>query len=157
MSLKLFAPGNRFSAGTSTSSSEIRACQIARSDPLPSITSASYPGVPFSTRKPLTLPSSLRAHTTTTSAMLPDPIQRLAPFSTYESPTRRAFVSSATESEPWSGSVRANAPSCSRRAMLGSQRCFCSSEPSIAIDFIANPDWTPRNVPRLPSPRLSSM
>ena len=41
--------------------------------------------------------------------------------------------------------------------MGGSQRSFCSSEPSIAIDFIASPDWTPRKVPRLPSPRFSSM
>ena len=76
-------------------------------------------------------------------------------------PTRRRrgerVVSSATESEPWSGSVSANAPICSRRAMAGSQRSFCSSEPSRSIDFIASPDWTPRNVPRLPSPRLSSM
>ena len=39
----------------------------------------------------------------------------------------------------------------------GSHRCFCSSEPSIAIVFIASPAWTPRNVPRLPSPRWSSM
>ena len=43
------------------------------------------------------------------------------------------------------------------RAISGSHRCFCSSEPSIAIDFIASPAWTPSNVPRLPSPRLSSM
>ncbi len=41
--------------------------------------------------------------------------------------------------------------------MGGNQRSFCSSEPSIAIDFMASPDWTPRKVPRLPSPRFSSM
>ena len=46
-----------------------------------------------------------------------------------------------------SGSVSANAPIFSSRAIAGSQRCFCSSEPSSAIDFIASPDCTPRNVP----------
>ena len=48
-------------------------------------------------------------------------------------------------------------PDLSSRAIAGSQRCFCSSEPSIAIDCIASPACTPRKVPRLPSPRLSSM
>ena len=72
----------------------------------------------FSTRKPLTWPSSSeRAHTTTTSAIEPLPIQRLAPSSTQSSPSRRALVSSATESEPCSGSVSANAPTFSSRAM----------------------------------------
>ena len=134
------------------------ACQIARDAPLPSIVTASKPGVSFSTRKPLTWPSSSeRAHTTTTSAIEPLPIQRLAPSSTQSSPSRRALVSSATESEPCSGSVSANAPIASSRAIAGSQRSFCSSEPSRSIDFIASPDCTPRNVPRLPSPRCSSM
>ena len=77
------------------------ACQIARAAPLPSIVTGSKPGMSFSTRKPLTWPSSSdRAHTTTTSAIEPLPIQRLAPSSTQSSPSRRALVSSATESEP---------------------------------------------------------
>ncbi len=63
---------------------------------------------------------------------------------THLSLSRRAEVSSATESEPCSGSVSANAPSLSSCAMLGSQRCFCSSEPSIAIDCMASPPWTPQ-------------
>ena len=131
---------------------------MAREAPLPSIVTASKPSVSFSTRKPLTWPSSSeRAHTTTTSAIEPLPIQRLAPSSTQSSPSRRALVSSATESEPCSGSVSANAPIASSRAIAGSQRSFCSSEPSRSIDFIASPDCTPRNVPRLPSPRWSSM
>ena len=83
------------------------------------------PGLSFSTRNPFTSPSwSERAQTTTTSAIDPLPIQRLAPSSTQSSPTRRAVVSSDTESEPWSGSVKANAPMASSRAMAGSQRFF---------------------------------
>ena len=41
--------------------------------------------------------------------------------------------------------------------MSGSQRAFCSSEPHIAIDSMARPACTPRNTPRLPSPRCSSI
>ncbi len=134
------------------------ACQIARDAPLPSITEAANPSLSGVTRKPLTSPSSLsRAHTTMTSAIVALPIQRLAPSITQASPSRRAAVSRATESEPWSGSVRAKAPSFSSRAIAGSQRSFCSSEPSMAIAFMASPDCTPRKVPRLPSPRCSSM
>ena len=122
------------------------------------MTSASYPAAPFSTRNPLTWPSEVsRAHTTITSAMEPLPIQRFAPSSTYPSPSRTATVSSATASDPWVGSVSANAPSRSRVAIPGSQRFFCSSEPSNQMDRIARPACTAWNVPRLPSPRLSSM
>ena len=82
----------------------------------------------------------------------------MRPFSTHPpSPSGAAEVSSATESEPCSGSVSANAPSFSIRAMAGSQRAFCSSEPHIAIDSMASPACTPRNTPRLPSPRCSSI
>ena len=133
------------------------ACQTARSEPLPSMRRASYPGVPFSTRKPLTWPSAAsRAQTTTTSAMVPLPIHFFSPLSTQVSPSRRAEVSRPTESEPWVGSVRAKAPMVVSWAIDGSHRCFCSSEPSMAMDCMASPAWTPRKVPRLPSPRLSS-
>ena len=98
-----------------------------------------------------------RAHTTTTSATVPLPIHFFFPSISQVSPSQRAVVSRATESEPWSGSVNANAPSMSTRAMPGSQRCFCCCEPSIAMDRIARPACTPRKVPRLPSPRFSSM
>jgi hypothetical protein len=99
------------------------ACQIARAAPLPWIVTASKPGVSLSIRKPLTWPSSAeRAHTTTTSAIEPLPIQRLAPSSTQPSPSRRALVSSATESEPCMGSVSANAPIASRRALDDPER-----------------------------------
>ena len=88
--------------------------------------------------------------------MLPLPIHFLRPLSTHESPSRRAVVSSETESEPWSGSVSANAPIFSA-GHAGSQRSFCSSDPHSAIERIANPACTPTKVPMLPSPRLSSM
>ena len=110
------------------------------------MTCAWYPGDPFSTTNALTCPSSvLRAQTTIRSATVPSPIHRLRPFSTQPSPSRRAEVSRATESDPWSGSVSANAPSLSIRAMSGSQRAFCSSEPHIAIEVMARPACTPRN------------
>ena len=51
---------------------------------------------------------SSRAQTTTTSAMVPLPIHFLAPLIVQVSPSRRAVASSATESEPWVGSVSAN-------------------------------------------------
>ena len=100
-------------------------------------------------------PSS-RAQMITTSANEALPIQRLSPLSTQLSPSRRALVSSATESEPCRGSVSANAPTLSSRAIAGSQRCFCSSLPSIAMVPMARPEWTPRNVLMLPSPRATS-
>jgi hypothetical protein len=50
-----------------------------------------------------------------------------------------------------------DAPSFSSRAIGGSQRCFCSAEPSMAIERMASPACTPRKVARLPSPRDSSM
>ena len=117
-----------------------------------------WPGVPFSTRNPLTFPSATsRAQTTVTSAIVPLPIHFLSPLRIQVSPSRRALVERPTESEPCSGSVSANAPSLSSAAIGGSHRCFCSSVPSAAIERIANPACTPRNVPRLPSPRFSSM
>ncbi len=60
-------------------------------------------------------------------------------------------------SDPCSGSVSAKAPSASMRAIAGSQRSRCSSEPSISIDCMARPEWTPKNVSTLPSARASSM
>jgi hypothetical protein len=124
---------------------------------LPAITLAAYPGVPFSTTKPPTLPSSSRAQTITRSAKEALPIQRLAPSSTQWSPSRRARVSRATASEPCSGSVSPKAPIFSILAMAGSQRRFCSSSPSRAMEVMASPEWTPKKVQMLPSPRPSSM
>jgi hypothetical protein len=85
------------------------------------------------------------------------PIQRLRPSITYSPPSLRTRDSSFTASLPCSGSVSANAPIASRSAIAGSQRSFCSSEPSIAIDCIARFECTPKNVPMLPSARAHSM
>jgi hypothetical protein len=52
--------------------------------------------------------------------------------------------------------VRPNAPIFSSRAICGSHRSRCSSEPSIAIDCMARKLCTPLKVPTLPSARASS-
>ncbi len=67
------------------------------------------------------------------------------------------MVSSITESDPWSGSVRPQAPIFSILAISGSHLCFCSSEPQMATVPMASPEWTPKNVFKLPSPRAISM
>jgi hypothetical protein len=71
------------------------------------------------------------------------PIHFFAPRSTQELPSRRADVSRAIESDPCVGSVSANAPIFSKRAIGGSHRSRCSLEPRIAIEPIARPEWTP--------------
>src|SRR4051812_36656867 len=60
-------------------------------------------------------------------------MKRLPPFSTYSSPSRRASVRIAAESEPEPGSVSAYAGSHSPLARRGSQRSFCSSLPASLI------------------------
>ena len=57
-------------------------------------------------------------------------MNRLPPFSTYSSPSRRAVVRIAALSEPEPGSVSAYAASHSPLASLGRNRCFCSSVPA---------------------------
>jgi hypothetical protein len=106
------------------------------------------PGVPCSTTKPFTWSSAVsRAQTTTTSAKVPLPIQRLAPSSTHVSPSRRAVVSSPpATSEPPLGSVKAKAPIVSNEDIFGSQRSCCSGDPQKAMLPIAKPLWTPKKV-----------
>ena len=71
--------------------------------------------------------------------MVPLPIHFFSPLMTQVSPSRRAEVSRATESEPCDGSVSAKAPMVVSWAIDGSHRCRCSSEPSMAIDCMASP------------------
>ena len=84
--------------------------------------------MPRSTRKPRT-PSSVRAHTTATSAIDPFVIHILVPVRIQSSPSRRARVRIEPGSEPESGSVRPKQPIALPLAISGSQRCFCSSLP----------------------------
>ena len=102
------------------------------------MTGALKPGIPRSTRKPLTLPSSVRAQTTATSARDPLVIHILAPSRTQFSPTRLARVRMPAGLEPASGSVRPKQPIVVPAAMPGSQRSFCSSEPHFQIANIAS-------------------
>jgi hypothetical protein len=125
------AAWSRLVSGTRTSSRVIRAFCTTRRAILSSRFSVTNPGVPASTTKPLTWPSSTsRAQITVRSAKLALPIHFLCPASAQVSPSRRAVVARPREApEPTSGSVSPNAPSSSMRAMAGSHRCFCSSDP----------------------------
>src|SRR5215213_3582801 len=73
-------------------------------------------------------------------------MKRLPPLSTYSSPSRRASVRIAAESEPEPGSVSAYAGSHSPLARRGSQRCFCSSVPASLIPSEPS-SWTARIKP----------
>ena len=73
-------------------------------------------------------------------------------------PSRRAVVVSPPATpDPTSGSVSPNAPIFSIRAISGSQRCFCSSEPHRKMDPMARPPCTPKNVLIDGSTRASSI
>ena len=73
------------------------------------------------------------------------PIHFFCPLRTQWSPSRRAVVlrPPATSDPPW-GSVSPNAPIWSIRAMAGSQRGFCSSEPHRSMLPMARPVCTPK-------------
>ena len=120
------------------------------------MTGALKPGMPFSTRKPLTLPSSLRAHTTATSAREPLVIHIFEPLSTQPSPDFFARVRMPAGLEPASGSVRPKQPIVVPAAIPGSQRSFCSSEPQRWIANIASEPCTEQNERRPESPASSS-
>jgi hypothetical protein len=128
-------------------------------DSLPVMSLAVKPGVVVGTRKPRTgLPSSpVLAQTTATSAMVPIPIQRFSPFNTQSEPSLRAKVFMLAGSEPAVGSVRPKQPMASPRAMGGSQRSFCSSEPNLWIALIASDPCTETKVLNPESPASSSM
>ena len=81
----------------------------ARSDSLPWMSTVVKPGVPRGTRKPR-MPSSVRAHTVATSAMLPLVIHILLPVSSQSSPSRTARVGMPAGFEPKSGSVSPKQP-----------------------------------------------
>ena len=130
----------------------------ARSDSLCFISGASKPGMPFSTRKPLILPSSVRAHTTATSATVPFVIHIFVPLRIQSEPSRlRVRAHRRRDRSPASGSVSPKQPIASPSCIGGSQRCFCSSEPQRQIANIASDPCTETRL-RIPeSPASSSM
>ena len=132
-------------------------CTI-RSEILFSIFSVRSPGVPRSTMKALISPSEVsRAQRMRWSAMVPLPIQRLAPEMLQVSPWRVALVVIEREmSDPWSGSVRAKAPMRERSRSPGSSRSRCSCEPSRSIAAVTSSECTPRKVDTDISTRESS-
>ena len=82
----------------------------------------------------MTCPSAVsRAHTITTSAMVPFPIQRFRPSSTQVSPSSRALVDRAIESDPCSGSVSANAATVAPRTTPGIHRSTVAGFPDCRI------------------------
>ena len=72
---------------------------------------------------------SVTAKTSAMSALRPEVMNCLTPFSTQPSPRRSARVLRFEASEPACGSVRQKAPSISPRASGFSHFSFCSAEP----------------------------
>src|SRR5688572_26106574 len=102
------------------------------------------PGVPAGTTIVETFPSlapSSRAATRITDVIdVPEFVMNaLDPSMTHSSPSSRAVVRTARASEPPPGSVSANAPIASPRAIGTSHPCFCSSVPKRWIGFAARP------------------
>jgi hypothetical protein len=119
------------------------------------ISLAVNPGVSVGTTKPR-MPSSVRAHTTATSATLPLVIHILEPSSTQSSPSRLALVRMPLGLEPKSASVRPKQPIASPAAMRGSHSCFCSSEPNAWIAYMAREPCTLTSERMPESPASSS-
>ncbi len=89
--------------------------------------------------------------------MVPAPIHRLAPLITHSPFSSRAEVASPPAmSEPWSGSVSAKAPSWVKAVSPGSQRRFCSSEPSSSIMPTISSLWMPTRAESETSARATS-
>ena len=121
----------RLAAGTRTSSKNSSAVSCALMPTLSRLRPRSKPGMPRSTassEKPCApLSGSVRATTSTRSALMPLVMNVLDPLSTQSEPSRRAVVRSPCRSEPAPGSLMAMAVIISPVTNGGSQRCFCSS------------------------------
>ena len=120
---------------------------------------AEKPAESVGTRKPRTgfFSSSVRAHTTATSAMVARPIQRFSPFRTQSEPSFVANVFMLAGSEPAVGSVRPKHPIASPLAIRGSHSCFCSSDPKLEMALMASEPCTLTKVLKPESPASSSM
>ena len=149
MSLKLPAPGSRLSTGTRTDSSRMSACQTARAEPCarsprrhsracPSRRGTRSPGRPRRAPRRRSRPRSSRCRSSAWRRRARIRRRSAAPWSRGRPrPSVLGFGEGERadlSTEPWTA---ASVPS--------------ASEPSIAIDFMARPDCTPRKVPRLPS------
>jgi hypothetical protein len=83
-------------------------------------------------------------------------IHIFAPLSTQPSGVGRAVVIMPPGSLPKSGSVRPKQPMASPRAIAGSQRSFCASEPKWRMGNITSEPCTEQNERTPESPRSSS-
>ena len=148
----LWTPGSRSASLTRMSVNDSSETRLARSDMRCGISRASKPGVSVGTAKPRTVPSSARAQTIATSAMVPFEIQVFEPLITQSPPTLRALVRIPAGLLPASASVRPKQPQMSPAAMPGSQRCFCSSLPYCQIGNIESEPCTESDERRAASP-----
>ena len=83
------------------------------------------------------MPSSVRAASATMDDSSPLVTQALHPLRMYSSPSRWARHEMLRVSLPASGSESDRAPRFSPVAIIGSQRCFCSSVPCVMISVAA--------------------
>ena len=102
------------------------------------------------------MPSSVCAQITARSAIEPFVIHIFEPLSTQSSPSRLADVRMWFGSLPKSASVSPKHPITSPVAILGSQRCFCSSVPNLQIGNMQSDPWTLTNERKPESPASSS-
>jgi hypothetical protein len=150
------APGRTASAGSRTSSSTSSEVTDARSDSLRVIVGALKPTESVGTTKPR-IPSSVRAHTTATSAMEPLVIHILVPSSTQSLPSRRARVRMPAGLLPKSASVSPKQPIASPVAIRGSHCSFCAAEPNAWIAYMASEPCTEARLRTPESAASSSM
>ena len=88
------------------------------------------------------MPSSVLAHTTATSQIVPLVIHIFRPDKIQSGPSRRAEVRIDAGSDPASGSVSPKQPIASPAAIRGSHDCLCSSEPHRQMPNIASDPCT---------------
>jgi hypothetical protein len=148
-------PGRTASSGRRTSSRISSLVIDARSDSLRWMSRVLKPCVSVGTTNPRT-PSSVRAHTTATSATPPFVIHIFVPLRIQSLPSRRARVRMLAGSDPKSGSVSPKQPIASPAAIRGSHCCLCSSEPNFQIGNIASEPCTDTSERRPLSPASSS-
>jgi hypothetical protein len=147
-------PGRAKASGTRTSSKTSSEVTEARSEALRWMRGAEKPFVSVGTTNPR-MPSSVRAHTTATSAIEPLVIHIFEPLITQSEPSRWAWVFIEAGSEPESASVSPKHPMASPAAIRGSHSCFCSSDPNFQIGNMASEPCTDTKL-RIPESPASS-